>query len=278
MLQKDMRRRLYEHNWLDIRKKDHNPSQTLNRFGKQANEALVDLALLAKKLPEDYILRKIFTQKNLGVLLQSILCGNEPIYFVDEELDVDIDYNLRRGQLATLIVKIGIDFCIDQYKSTIEQSTILNEPVISQLSKASQICDEIVTKMYIPQMRKKIQKENLIYLFDGSKIIDTFEKSMDEIQNDNIKKFVDYCNGQLGVTNLPITRVQEISNRIYTDGVQEIEFNLVSEYGDNIIGRLVMDYHRVISTATLYDDQNNPKVDLVLRKENNGWYIYKRSN
>src|SRR6476620_1953411 len=126
MLQNDSRRKLLEHNWVETRKKTHNSSQTLNRFGKQANVALDDLALLAKKLPEDYVLRKIFTQKNLRVLLQSILHGNKRSYLVDdEELDVDIDDNIRRAQLAALMIKIGIDFCIDQYKSTIEQSSIL---------------------------------------------------------------------------------------------------------------------------------------------------------
>jgi hypothetical protein len=272
MLRKDVRRKLIEHNWVDIKDKISNSSQTLKRFRKEIDVALDDMALLAKKLPEDN-LQNMFTPKNLGLLLYSILYGNDPRYSLDEEMYSDIDYKIRRAQLAALMAKTGINFCRKIYETKIEHNSILNEPIINQLKKSIEICDEIVAKMYMPQVQSTANKNNLHYLFNGAKIIDTYSKRMDELRNDNVKKFVEFCYQHLGNVP-PIVEIESISRDGINQYGEDIKFDLVDEYGTHIVGKLAMDLEASINTATLYDDELKPVIDLVLRKENGGWYIY----
>jgi len=272
MLRKDVRGKLIEHNWVDIKNKISNPSQPLKRFRKEIDVALDDMALLAKKLPEDN-LQNMFTPKNLGLLLYSILYGNDPRYSLDEEMYSDIDYKVRRVQLAALMAKTGINFCIEIYETKIEHNSILNEPIINQLKKSIEICDEIVAKMYMPQVQSTANKNNLHYLFNGAKIIDTYSKRMDELRNDNVKKFVEFCYQHLGNAH-PIVEIESISRDGINQYGEDIKFDLVDEYGTHIVGKLAMDLEASINTATLYDDELKPVIDLVLRKENGGWYIY----
>lgn len=273
MLQKDIRRRLLEHSWLDIKKKLSNPSQTLHRFKKQADVTLNDLALLAKKLPDDS-LSKMFTQDNMRILLRAILYGNsDNIYFGGpEDRYTQVDYNIRRAQLAALMTRTGINFCIEQYESRIEQNSVLSEPIIDQLKKASRICDEIVTKLYLPQMELRAQKENEIYLFDGAKINDIFQTSMDIIRDENIKNFVNLCRAEFEAA--PINKIEEISISIPCADVQDIKFDLVDYFGDHIIGLMSLGIET--DGATLYDDKRSPLKDFILRKENNGYFIYEK--
>jgi hypothetical protein len=189
----------------------------------------------------------------------------------------DTDYNVRRVQLAALMTRTGIKFCIEQYETKIEHNSILNEPIINQLKKSIEICDEIVAKMYMPQVRAIADKNNLHYLFNGAKIIDTYSKRMDELRNDDVKKFVEFCHEYLG-EDPPIVEIESISRNGITQYGDDIRFDLVDEYGTHIVGKLAMDLEATNNTATLYDDELKPVIELVLRKENGGWYIYEEIN
>lgn len=271
MLQNDMREKLAYHKWVDIRRKTSNPSQTLNRFTKQANLALDDLALLAKRLPE-INLGNMFTYKKIRVLLRSILYGNNDyMYFGDREDHYnDMDYNIQRAQLAALMARTGINFCIEQYESKIEQNSILNEPIINQLKQATKICDEIVSKLYLPQVQSRAQKEKLNYLFDGAKIPNIFEKGIEEIRDENVKSFVEFCG-----RGSYINRIKEISCRMTDADTQEIRFDLVNYYdGHHVVGSMVLGIE--INIATLYNSEGESVKELVLRKEDNGWHIFEK--
>jgi len=248
----------------------------LQRFKKQADVTLNDLALLAKKLPDDS-LSKMFTQDNMRMLLRSILYGNyDNIDYGDpEDQHTQVDYNIRRAQLAALMTRTGINFCIEQYESRIEQNSVLSEPIIDQLKKASRICDEIVTKLYLPQMELRAQKENEIYLFDGAKINDIFQTSLDKIRDENIKNFVELCGAEFG--NFPIIKIEEIYVSWSSTNVMDIKFDLLAlEYPSNKHIKGFMSLGTEINVATLCDDTGQSLKDFVLRKENNGYYIYEK--
>lgn len=273
MLRKDVRRKLIEHNWVGIKDKISNPSQTLKRFRKEIDVAFGDMALLAKKLPEDN-LQNMFTTKNISLLLYSILYGNNSRYYLGEQVHSNTDYNVNRAQLAALMARTGINFCIEQYETKIEHNSVLNEPIINQLKKAIEICDEIVTKMYMPQAQSTAHKNNLVYLFNGAKIVEIHSKRMDELRNDNVKKFVEFCNQQLG-DGLPIIKIENISLPIHTDSDVDIKFDLIDVYGNHVVGTLFMYTSEAVGSATLCDIEMNSVIDLVLQKENDGLYIYK---
>ena len=60
MLKKHMRKKILEHDWLEIEKQESNPTQTWHRLRDMTIRAINDLTLLAQKLPEDKQ-KEIFT-------------------------------------------------------------------------------------------------------------------------------------------------------------------------------------------------------------------------
>ena len=144
MLTKHMRKKFQEHDWLEIARRDSNPNQTLLRLKRQAKRAIGDLALLARKLPNDNQ-KAIFNYANIQELVNSILNVNtETDARVEESIfnwsDIEIVPDARRTELAALLVRRGTDFCIKEYQNVIQPNHILNEPILSQLLKSVDIC------------------------------------------------------------------------------------------------------------------------------------------
>ena len=52
-VRKEMRKRLIEHKWVDLVKKESNPYQTWTRVSGKAERALEDMVLLTRRLPND---------------------------------------------------------------------------------------------------------------------------------------------------------------------------------------------------------------------------------
>jgi hypothetical protein len=137
MLEKSTIKKLSEHDWLTFVKHDANPSQTSFRFKSQANRAIKDLVLLADKLPNT-IQKEIFSYLNIQELVKSIL---------KENFDTDSDGEARRAHLAALLVKEGIEVCAQYYRSRVEGNPILNQPLLDQLYRISNFCEEIAYKV-----------------------------------------------------------------------------------------------------------------------------------
>jgi hypothetical protein len=110
----------------------------------QANRAIGDLALLARKLPNDNQ-KAIFNYANIQELVNSILNVNtETDARVEESIsnwsDTEVVPDARRTELAALLVRRGTDSCIKEYQNVIQPNHILNEPILSQLLKSVDIC------------------------------------------------------------------------------------------------------------------------------------------
>jgi hypothetical protein len=183
-----MRKKLRECTWLQIAKKDSNPSDTLKRLGEEAIRAINDLALLANRLPNDKQ-TEIFSEIRLKHLVNSVFAGSQG-------KNDDVSFNNRIVRVATLLVDLGIELCIDQYRSKIEPNSVLNEPIITHLAKTQDICEVIASKVYSPIIKSKIDNEYLNYLFDWDKIEEIYDKDYTDLTGDN-KELIDFVIGEL---------------------------------------------------------------------------------
>ncbi len=137
MIGKPLRKKLFNHNWLDATRTDSNRSQTWARLRSHVNLALDDLSLLAEHLPNDKQ-EEIFTYQRVHPLIKKILF--QPIWETDHD-----DRDFRRTYLAAEIAEECITKCIKQYKK-IEPNEILTKPVVEKLQEAMEICNQIALR------------------------------------------------------------------------------------------------------------------------------------
>ncbi|MDP9288108.1 MAG: hypothetical protein M3P08_07915 [Thermoproteota archaeon] len=291
MLKDDTRRRLKEHGWLEIAKKHSNPHLALNRLRDQGVEAIKDLTLLAQTLPSN-TLKDIFNYENVDELMESILTGTttvDPVYkfMTTERFTTESVNNPWKTHLASLLVSEGIHYCMQQYKSEIEKDSILNEPVMSQLQKSKEICDQIAFKMRSSQIQSIERKENLVYLFNWAKIRPCFGMTAHEVQGEDTCKFLDFCNNEILKTTEPAPI--EIVHRISDNGYRT-EFEFIDWWRRHVGGSLDIDVEsktadlsnppdfRVKNTAN-FTVQRDGKVilskTLIVRAQDNNVYVYK---
>lgn len=140
MLNFSLRKRIKEQKWLDIMKKDSNPTQKWIRLRDRANSAISDLKLLADRLPDNRQ-QEIFDYAKIKALVSTIL--RQPVW-----LDSNQDkFDARRTRLAAILAEESLKKCIDQYKNKIEKSDIFNKQNISLLENAISLCKEIAIRI-----------------------------------------------------------------------------------------------------------------------------------
>jgi hypothetical protein len=265
MLKKDTRRQLKEHGWLEIAKKHSNPYLALNRLRDQGIEAINDLCLFAKKLPTN-TLNDIFSDYNVARLAAAILRENEHPNTEDDA---------RRIQLAARLVEIGIDRCVRLYERKIEQNSVLSEPIISQLTKAQDICNEISFKMRIPKIKAAAEKEDLLYLFNWGRISDVYEKKVSEIEGEDTKKFIKYCDWEFYESTGP--RFIEIVHRISQISDNDTGFEFTDMYGNRFGGQMTISREEKKGYLVLRDaGKTILKRTFVVKIELDDIYVYKK--
>lgn len=157
MLGKSVYKSFLELNWLEIERKESNPSQFWHRIRDHANRAINELILLANKLPDEKQ-EQIFNYVNMKELIESVLTKTDDHTIPDEELS-----DVRRTQLAALLVEEGVKVCIKKYKSLFSETPTLAEPIIDQLNKAKGICrDSIYSR---PKSAKKCCRQRELNIF-----------------------------------------------------------------------------------------------------------------
>src|SRR5215831_6325236 len=210
MLQTGTLRRLREHNWLEIARNESNLSDTTTRLRSQSDRAINEFVLLATKLPNENQ-SDIFSYKNVGDLIKSILRGNnEGLHhyskaenkgvFRGDNVQYDHDFDSRITHLAALLVKEGVNICISQYKTKVEQDSRLNQAIIDKLNAAVEACDAIAFKLYSPAIESIEDEENLVYLFNWNEITTISVRSFDDISGNDNRKLVRFLKEKLGRT------------------------------------------------------------------------------
>jgi hypothetical protein len=266
MLRQDMRRQLREHNWLDIANAASNPQQKLTRLRDEAIQALEDLVLLAKKLP-DHKQKEIFNYPNIDKLLSAILKASSDSHD-------SIEDSARKTELASLLVKRGAEFCIQEYRSKIETDSILNDSNISKLKNSIDICDTIAFKMKLPEIRSTERKEDLAYLFNWSKIEEIVHNTRTaELEGEDTKKFVAFCEKEFGGGG-PIEIIHHIRLEPFEKRARMFQFSDSS--GTLSIGG-IMEIDSEYRLAELLIDGDKVKLqrNLVVKIQNDGdLYVY----
>lgn len=259
-----MRKKLLELNSVDMLENESNPSQTLRRLRDEGNQAINDLALLAQKLPADTF-KDIFNYTNIGKLFKSL--------FSETEFDGgNSALDMQKTELASLLARIGINFCKKQYEQKIETNSVLNESTIAQLNKSIDICDTIAFKMKIPIIHAVSEKEGLIYLFNWNKIEEVHEMKVSEIKGEDTKKFVSFLENER--KDCPLTIIHKINLDIFYDDAREFEFTDVGGYRY----KGILEIDRKGKKGSLLAENDNHELvlerPLIVKMENEDLYVY----
>jgi hypothetical protein len=175
LLGKTLRRKLYEHKWVDIKNENSNPSQSLRRIKEAASTALRDLRLLSEKLP-DKELHEIFTEPNVNGLILGLLKLSPILARVRGGEKRELDS--WRTQLSASLVEKCIHFCSNQYEVLEEESPSLAETNIGHLRQSIEICKQIANAVELRELKSRGIKNQLTYLFNWDKIPGSDEKRL----------------------------------------------------------------------------------------------------
>jgi hypothetical protein len=248
---------------------------------------------LAQTLPTNTV-KEIFNYENIDELVESILTGTttvDSVYkFIRKKPIVDFVNNPWRTHLASLLVNEGIDYCMQQYKSEIEKDSILNEPVVNQLQKSRDICDQISFKMRLSQIQSIERQENLVCLFNWAKIRPCFGMTVHQIQGEDNRKFLDFCNNEISKATepAPIEVVHRISDHGY-----RTDFEFIDWWKRHVEGSLAIDIDvehvsgqnypdvTVLNTAYFSVRRGGQEIltkTLVVRAQDNNVYVYKEKD
>lgn len=145
---------------------------------------------------------------------------------------------------------------------------------MSQLSKASKICDEIVTKMYVPQLQSTLRRRNLEILFNFKGVTSVYEKSPHEIHDENTRQFIDFCEWELG-GGWNADKIEEIFVEQYDEGYRrKIRFHIITDDpspGKHICGSIEEVHNGII----IYDNNGVPVKVFPTISENHQVYVIK---
>lgn len=282
MLNTDTRRRLKEHGWLDIAKKHSNPSMALSRFRTQAIEAIDDLVLMAQKLPED-VIKDIFNHANIKKLASITVRGSDGPAARESGISVD---EVRRIQLAALLVDIGMRTCIELYRTRIEKDSDLNKLNIDHLWRAIEICNAISFKSRLPQLEKEAEKDALIYLFNWNRINNVHETKIGQVEGEDTNRFLNFLQDiAIGELGDPIDIINTINYDPHSydwNAGSEAErvFEYTDIYGDHVDGNIWLNFED--KTGHLSMRVRGEEVErvlhpnLVVRIENEYIYVYRQ--
>jgi hypothetical protein len=269
MLKKDMRKKLTERKWLEISKRDTNPTQTLHRLKSQANRAINDLVLLAGKLPED-TQAEIFSYKNMEKLIEAIISGHE-----DTNMQSLSEFRNRITHISYLLLKSGISVCIGNYTNYVEQDPILYSATVDKLRNAIEVCEAISLKMYMIGS----YKAGLDFLFNWSKITHAEWTSMDKIVGEENRRLIQYVNYEFGhgkMKNVQIVKLKGINNmscNFDTDDDRYIECLLDMDDDEKVIIERLFEGSLVVESVKpkkIFED------NLIIKKEDGNLLVFKK--
>ncbi len=271
MFTKPTRRKLIEHTWVEIARKDSNPYQTLHRLQRMAITAMNDLTLFAQRLPDE-AQKEIFSYTNIKKLTSAILGENELILGNSTPI-VDV----RRIELAALLVRLGIWICIEQYRTKIEQDSDLNDLTINHLLRARDICNAISFKMRLPQVEEEAEKEDLIYLFNWNRIKEVHESKVFELKGGDTQKFARflsdiYC---VGSKMRPADVINTISfDQSQNDPYSIIQFEFTDLYGNQCHGSMYLIIEKKTAHLSMFlEDKQTLRHDFIIKMENENIYV-----
>jgi hypothetical protein len=216
-------------------------------------------------------LKDIFNYANIHKLINSLLAETK---FDGGTSALD---DIEKTELASLMARRGIDFCIKQYGQKIETNSVLNESTIGKLTNSKDICDTIAFKMKIPQIYAEAQKEGLIPLFNWNKIEEVHETRVSEIKGEDTKKFISFLENERH--KAPFAIINKINPTIFFDNAREFEFTDIAD--DHYKGVLDIDTIGKNGSLLLTKNDNRQlilKRSLIIKIENENLYVCMKKN
>ena len=258
LLSKHQRKVLLEQTWSDFIKNESNPSQSRRRILDNAGEAIRDLTLIARKLPNDDF-HNVFTEKSIISLLKSLLYGGERLK--DNDLSSD-------AELASLIASLSIRVCRDEYSSLNKYMPNSAQPVIDYFDRTIAICEETGYKTQLERIEKEFIKKNNEYIC-----------RVEEIQNKDRNRFFDYAKQELDI-DLALFHIS-IETRYHDDNHRDIIIFIEQYEGADLIGTITlsMDFNKntcdflyepasnaaLVDGAIVYNVDDNVNIDLTVK-------------
>jgi hypothetical protein len=288
MLQKRVRKRLSEQNWIDMLERESNPSLTAKRLVGQAQRAINDLTLLARKMPNER-LSNVFMYDNLKGFIEAILQSERKVH--------ERNFDSRTTQLAALLVNLGIEYCKHEYEQNVEQHPSLNRATKEKLDAAVEICDAVALKSHSNPLSH--YKGGLIYLFNWNNIQSVLDLTdVEKVQGEDNLRLLDYLNYEFGKIrkikiNPSITRKpprischliteknsREIDCLFYTRNVNDKNvflqaFDMTNQryYGKSWKEDMFMQISDLITGNALILEKN-----LIVNKEANNLLVYRQA-
>jgi hypothetical protein len=163
MLTDPMRKKIQEQSWSQIEEDDSNPTQTWRRLKDQSVEAINDLILLARKLPEDKQ-KEIFSPQIIDNFIRQIL-------YLGERHPNSDSFNPRKAELAAMLVNRGIDVNSYQYLRLNEDTPSLVKTTVDQLEQCVSVCNDISYKLKLMSVEEEAEKTKYRYLFSWNNMI-----------------------------------------------------------------------------------------------------------
>lgn len=239
---------------------------------RKAITAINDLILISQRLPDE-AQKEIFSYTNIKKLASAILRENELIVGNSTTI-VDV----RRIELAALLVRVGIWICIEQYQTKIEQDSDLNDLTINHLLRARDICNAISFKMRLSQVEEEAEKDDLIYLFNWNRIKEVHESKVFELKGGDTQKFVRllsdiYC---VGSNMSPADVINTISfDQSQNDPDSNILFEFTDFYGGQCHGSISLIVEKKTAHLLMHlEDKRTLQHDFIIKMENENIYLY----
>jgi hypothetical protein len=279
MLENHTKKLLRQHNLLDLLKKDSNPYGRIKRLRDQSSRALDELALLAMNFPKDSH-TQVFTYTAVDKLLDAILYGNPQ----DNTDDNNGDFEGKMTHIASMLVRKGVNYCLNKYISRIEQNSALNKATTKELNEAIEICDAIAFKIYSSQLEALAKVRNMKYLFNWNKIKEIRINSIDSDSaaiNNDIRNLIEFLVDELTeLQGKKLGQLREIKIES-KGGTSEMKNGfvcyLVTRFGTGFRCHLQINKDYKSLDITFYDeDYSSPLItrNLVVNREVGNYYIY----
>ncbi|MGC1132333.1 MAG: hypothetical protein WA941_05895 [Nitrososphaeraceae archaeon] len=244
-----MRKKLSEHSWLEIVRRDSNPSDILRRLIDNANKSINDLMLLVDKLPDDKQ-AEIFRYDNMDRLLRTMLRG--PIHDSGDSW-VNKNRVSRRAHLSSMLVTIGIQFSKMVYENALERNPTLKRATIEKLDDAIEMCEAIALKAYSHPLSS--YSSGLVFLFNWNNITNLESTNHERVKGDDNIELVRYINNEIsGLVTISIKVHEEL-----------ISCHLVNREGVDRDCQFDLDEEQKNVIVNLYDS-SSPEVISILEK------------
>lgn len=265
MFNKQTRKKYLEQDWLRIKEDGDNPSQRVKRLRDKVNTSMNDLAIVAKRLPDEEQ-EIIFDVSKLKELLESLMT-------FERNQHAEPIRRLKNYKIAMVLIKSGLVEVKEIYEKLYKNSPYISSMVSDTLSNTIKICEDLTLGVIRTELEYKGLKDNLIYLFSHENL-DFYDNVafenfvINSIDKDDLEKVAHFA---------AYVRVETQGTSYSSDVDYLYRATLVDYLSRRNIGEARLEFNIRDLTCTLIIDLFDFKViprDLIVKKVDNDFVFY----